>query len=409
MNLYQTLALEIDGLSNSDAMPVIEAVEDQLIYSLGYVSEFSIDYMRERIAYYADNTDEFTEYVTKNRIKIHNNESDTVNMLSNLMSALYNQSRYFGNEEKTFAEVMVDHLEGKGGRTTYEFPSLSDSLPFKAFEDLYYVAYNEEKETVEYYKNLRADCTQTVTKTSLRKYMSSVLKLDQETIRDIQNYIKTGTDVLWATTREEIKRVYLEGPTSCMSKCVDYYHTGDIHPSEVYGTDDGSLALAYMELNGKIIARTMCNLKDQQFTTIYGHDAIRTALQDKGMEQEDDALVGCTLLRLETCGGDVVQPYIDGSNYNTYDHGDHLEVSDEYDGEGSADYSTGLRKDYEQAICYQCSDECEHDEYTDQDGDSFCSDCYFEYVCHECGTYDRHMTDGMCSNCYEPEDDDDNY
>lgn len=48
-----------------------------------------------------------------------------------------------------------------------------------------------------------------------------------------------------ARTADEIKRVYLEGPDSCMSEEAERYNSRPIHPVAVYG--DSDLALAYVE------------------------------------------------------------------------------------------------------------------------------------------------------------------
>jgi hypothetical protein len=49
----------------------------------------------------------------------------------------------------------------------------------------------------------------------------------------------------FATTADEIERVYLGGPDSCMSHDASSYRTGGVHPVRVYAA--GDLAIAYLE------------------------------------------------------------------------------------------------------------------------------------------------------------------
>lgn len=75
--------------------------------------------------------------------------------------------------------------------------------------------------------------------------------------------------VEFATTGEDIERVYLYGPHSCMAHMRGDY-LSDSHPVSVYGA--GDLAVAYVRRGEgqSISARTVCWPEKKVFSTIYG-------------------------------------------------------------------------------------------------------------------------------------------
>ena len=103
----------------------------------------------------------------------------------------------------------------------------------------------------------------------------------------------------------EIERVYLEGPTSCMS-----YEAGDediresIHPVRVYGA--GDLAVAYMRnARGKINARTICRPEKKVYGRLYGASGrLREALEAQGFKRgRGEDFVGSKFLIEPSLGG----------------------------------------------------------------------------------------------------------
>ena len=77
----------------------------------------------------------------------------------------------------------------------------------------------------------------------LNKYYSEALSGD--TIKEcVEIFNSFVLKVEFATTREEIKKVYENGPASCMGKHTSNFNTGDVHPCEAYA--GGDLAIAYM-------------------------------------------------------------------------------------------------------------------------------------------------------------------
>lgn len=88
-----------------------------------------------------------------------------------------------------------------------------------------------------------------------------------------------------ATTPEEIVRVYVNGPNSCMSGGRSAYHCHG-HPTEVYAS--GDLAVAYITDpgSGKPTARAVVWPEKKQYVRIYGDsNRLLAALRDEGYQQ----------------------------------------------------------------------------------------------------------------------------
>lgn len=119
------------------------------------------------------------------------------------------------------------------------------------------------------------------------------------------------------TTPEGCGKVYMgDGPHSCMS---DTSHTCDgvkRASTEVYGSPDCGVAwIAKLDGTG-IRARGVVNRKDKTYVCLYGDPGqLETALKEAGYSQDDDALVGCRLLKIETDDGGYLLPYMDGARH----------------------------------------------------------------------------------------------
>ena len=155
----------------------------------------------------------------------------------------------------------------------------------------------------------------------------------------------SSTDVLFATTPDEIEWVYENGPESCMTNA---YHAADdeefnssIHPVRVYGA--GDLAVAYTKNKDSdfVSERALCWPEKKIFGRIYGDGSCRlyNALIEEGYRRADyDDWNGARLLRVveEDCEGDYhfVCPYIDAGHnsgsgsQHVVDEGDYLVISD---------------------------------------------------------------------------------
>jgi hypothetical protein len=151
-------------------------------------------------------------------------------------------------------------------------------------------------------------------------------------------------ELQFADTEAEIERVYLEGPSSCMSKCARDINEGGsacydaeigeyYHPVRAYAA--GDLAVAYIVRGERITARTLCWPAKKIYSRIYG-DAVRlkTALSAAGFQtsygQSSNLhnLYGARLLRRAFSHGGVAVPYIDDGYLVEYGDGKHLVITD---------------------------------------------------------------------------------
>lgn len=129
--------------------------------------------------------------------------------------------------------------------------------------------------------------------------------------------------LLFATTKEEMERVYRRGPRSCMTESKGRYLSNPHHPVHAYAA--GDLAVAYIERGGSISARALCWPEKKLYGRVYGDLARITPLFKKeGYKQ--GSLAGAKLLRIDMKydGREaVVCPFIDGDGGVTIEK-DHL-------------------------------------------------------------------------------------
>jgi hypothetical protein len=183
----------------------------------------------------------------------------------------------------------------------------------------------------------------------LRKYFGDVLNAKQISFyaewwaKGLRPATELDAALAFASTPDDIERVYNDGPRSCMAK--DY--SFGIHPSRVYGA--GDLAVAYLTRpTGDIIARALTWPEKKVFGRCYptpdrwsedGHDSEAEAegirdhlfnlLKENGFshlhEGDNEGFEGARLLKIEGNGG-WVGPYLD-NEYSADDGGDHWIMS----------------------------------------------------------------------------------
>lgn len=195
---------------------------------------------------------------------------------------------------------------------------------------------------------------------------------------------------------DEIERVYVGGPSSCMSYEAKSY-SGHCHPVRVYAGPD--TALAYIGPIDDASARCVVWPEKLIYTRVYG-DVSRMTLLLEQAGYTSGSLNGARIQRIidERSGG-YIMPYIDRGG-GPEDEGDFLRIGmgdiesgstsgvadmddrptcerceDQYDAdEGCSVYVTGLGgRHVEQTWCEHCADHrstmCEHDDnrYSDDD------------------------------------------
>jgi hypothetical protein len=182
--------------------------------------------------------------------------------------------------------------------------------------------------------------------------------------------------VHWARTREEIRRVYINGPHSCMSHDVSDYYTDGVHPCEVYATPD--IGIAYITRDARITGRAVCNLERKSYTRAYGDcPALMDALESEGFTKFG-SLDDCRLLRLTNKHDEIIMPYIDGGENSVSELNSTYLIVGEHSGVlGTADSTNGTLNDEEMCTCGDCGDRVREDNMYYVNGMD-------TYVCENC-------------------------
>lgn len=112
-----------------------------------------------------------------------------------------------------------------------------------------------------------------------------------------------------ATSADDIVRVYINGPSSCMAG--DNFSDGPYHPVRVYG--DSDLAVAYLEDGDRVIARTVIYPAKKRYVRLYGDEyTLRVLLEQDGYRH--GSLAGAKVRRINYRNSydTIVFPYVDG-------------------------------------------------------------------------------------------------
>ncbi len=205
--------------------------------------------------------------------------------------------------------------------------------------------------------------------------------------RTIQEWAKAAieaaaeSEVKFATTPDEIERVYLTGPNSCMSHSAHSY-TSDVHPVRVYGA--GDLAVAYIENGGKPCARALCWPEKKLYSRVYGCSSRLGAALAK-LDYQPGRLYGARLLKIES-GDSYIMPFID--NERVVHAGDYFELSASGESAGRTD---GMLED-NSTSCERCGDRIsDPDDANSFRGEPWCDSCYSEHTteCEHCNEQAR--------------------
>jgi hypothetical protein len=213
------------------------------------------------------------------------------------------------------------------------------------------------------------------------------------TVDALNHYARTftktyggGDTLAFATTREDMVRVYLEGPNSCMAHPVDHYQSAPVHPVEVYAA--GDLQLAYLTNSDQhITARALVWPEKMTVGRIYGDEvSLQAMLSELGYAMQDGcSLYGARLLKIPH-GDGYVMPYVDGDC--TYGRHKADPTFFQIGGDECAELTIGLDHDPEACACTcdHCGDGMSEDEIhtamvTRYESVSYC------YHCHESNTF----------------------
>jgi hypothetical protein len=182
--------------------------------------------------------------------------------------------------------------------------------------------------------------------------------------------VQYGDSILlqFAHTSEEIERVYVNGPHSCMQYPASHFESS-VHPCTIYAA--GDLAIAYIERDGNITARALVWPDKKLYGRIYGDECRLGDLLESASYVSGD-LDGARMLRIEE-GSGFVCPYIDGSQ-SARDDGKHLILGGSGVNGGNQNGLSGSS-----IRCTDCGDGVDDDNcQSDDDGNSYCEHCYNE-------------------------------
>lgn len=236
----------------------------------------------------------------------------------------------------------------------------------------------------------------------LTKYYSDVLTARE--IAGLATWQATGVKVTtyndpakyvlkFASTPEDIVKVYLTGPDSCMAHPTHFY-SSSVHPTTVYGAGDLQIAYLTEAATGRIRARALVWPDKLHCGRVYptdhcwsqdGFDSLadcidmQAALTDRfralgySMDNEKpNGFDGARLTRIN-CGGRVVMPYLDGDyGYDVGSGSLTMESSFDY----SAETTNGLsdsrhdgswdddddEDDEGRGWCERCEESCDQDD-----------------------------------------------
>jgi hypothetical protein len=214
--------------------------------------------------------------------------------------------------------------------------------------------------------------------------------LDAKQIRQYAAMLLPPDPLKFATTPDEIERVYVEGPNSCMSHGANSFDSS-CHPVRVYGA--GDLAVAYLAVGGTISGRALCWPEKKLYGRIYGDEhRMEVALSDAGYTY--GSLAGAKLLKIEDEDG-IVCPYIDRDGY-VEDCGDHLRISRH--GGLDAQYTNGLLQERGDP-CECCATPVADEDALYLRDTRYCERCYDSNTFYCDGYDERYHNDDYAGGC----------
>lgn len=205
--------------------------------------------------------------------------------------------------------------------------------------------------------------------------------------KEIANYVSQVSsnfaEFKLATSVEDIRKVYRNGPCSCMggpdSHTSQYWTERSLEghmPCEVYASPS-DLAVAYFGSLEKPSQRSVVWPEEKRFTRIYGTGPLERLLIRAGYNTTSN-LDGARIRNISVHGG-YLMPYVDGSEQATVLNNRFLRL--EEDGELGTQTTNGYVNGRETARCEHCHDETDLDELSG----GYCESCCEEmWTCSGC-------------------------
>jgi hypothetical protein len=231
----------------------------------------------------------------------------------------------------------------------------------------------------------------------LTRYLVKYYDLTSDKARDMSRRVM-GEGVEFHTCQEAatFQEIYetCQVEYSCM-RGPDVRHEG-YHPSVVYAAGDIGIAWLRDTDADEIVGRAIYNLKSKRFPRVYGTtrgaELIRATLEAQGYTQDDGALLGCRLNKIEI-GDDFLMPYLDpaqSGNQTVNDAGNYWRVARH--GEYDCTETNGLLSVGDRFTCDHCGDRMNEDECNHVNGDMWCESCYGSHAFY-CEYYNESYPD----------------
>lgn len=234
----------------------------------------------------------------------------------------------------------------------------------------------------------------TVTQMAPGRYLAKYFpQFDSKEQSRLACLVDVDAELKFASTEDDIERVYLGGVSSCMAHPVSDFSTGGIHPTRIYGA--GDLAIAYLERKKRISGRALCWPEKKVYGRIYGDEnRMIEQLQAAGFRRADPSdFVGARLKRifLSSSSG-FVMPYLDW-DLSATDDGEFLRLAIHGRIYGQNTHGTSGESSYQ--TCHHCEGGVhEEDAYYLSDRDV--------HVCESC--FNNHYYNcGHCTDNFDPE------
>ncbi len=191
-------------------------------------------------------------------------------------------------QPRRFAEAGDAWIEREKALATkgiYGTSKLPKDWPLTPIENHFAVIQNK---MISYFPDAAAGVLNKRVTTKVGRYLEQFYPhLGDAEKRQLTALIDPPEEVLFATTAEEIVKIYTNGPDSCMAKTSQSKWGTDSHPAEFYAA--GDLAVAYLK-KGKerASARAVCWPEKKQFGRLYGDvERLRTELLKLGYRHVD--------------------------------------------------------------------------------------------------------------------------
>lgn len=221
----------------------------------------------------------------------------------------------------------------------------------------------------------------------LTEFLSDVFNTEQIAayVATVKSYT-AGLQI--ARSADDIRKVYQNGPNSCMSHDTSDYETEGIHPTAVYA--DGDIGVAYLGDIVKPSARALVWPDKKLYTRLYGDTTLTRVLESAGYEPADTyghsypIFAGAKIKAIKigkVNGSDrYVMPYLDCARGVELSRDKKTFTILSRQGEWAIWETDGYTYSTDRRVCGNC------DSDVDDEDENYCESCRDDMsTCNRCG------------------------